>query len=98
MTGRVARAGRSGVAYSFIAPDEVAYVYDLHVFLGRPLKFVPLGKHVKGKIKLLLHIIHRKFIFTTDDHKWKYYFSEIISEKKIFDCHRKKILSLFCLI
>ncbi|KAM5192724.1 ATP-dependent RNA helicase DDX54 [Mantella aurantiaca] len=36
--GRVARAGRSGTAYSLIAPDEMPYVYDLHLFLGRPLK------------------------------------------------------------
>uniref|UniRef100_F7CX84 ATP-dependent RNA helicase DDX54 n=2 Tax=Xenopus tropicalis TaxID=8364 RepID=F7CX84_XENTR len=36
--GRVARAGRSGTAYSLIAPDEIPYVYDLHLFLGRPLK------------------------------------------------------------
>ncbi|XP_078410204.1 ATP-dependent RNA helicase DDX54 isoform X2 [Cetorhinus maximus] len=37
--GRVARAGRSGTAYSFVALDEIPYVYDLHLFLGRPLKF-----------------------------------------------------------
>lgn len=36
--GRVARAGRSGTAYSLIATDETPYVYDLHLFLGRPLK------------------------------------------------------------
>ncbi|XP_075686208.1 ATP-dependent RNA helicase DDX54 [Rhinoderma darwinii] len=36
--GRVARAGRSGTAYSIVAPDETPYVYDLHLFLGRPLK------------------------------------------------------------
>nr|XP_025044447.1 ATP-dependent RNA helicase DDX54 [Pelodiscus sinensis] len=35
--GRVARAGRSGTAYSLVAPDETAYVFDLHLFLGRPL-------------------------------------------------------------
>ncbi|XP_020833758.1 ATP-dependent RNA helicase DDX54 [Phascolarctos cinereus] len=35
--GRVARAGRSGTAYSLVAPDEVPYVCDLHLFLGRPL-------------------------------------------------------------
>eukprot|EP01147_Barroeca_monosierra_P002223 gene2223-5234_t len=34
--GRVARAGRSGTAYSLIAVDEVAYLIDLHTFLGRP--------------------------------------------------------------
>ncbi|XP_078083148.1 ATP-dependent RNA helicase DDX54 [Mustelus asterias] len=37
--GRVARAGRSGTAYSLVAMDEIPYVYDLHLFLGRPLKF-----------------------------------------------------------
>lgn len=36
--GRVARAGRSGIAYSFVMKDELAFVVDLHLFLGRPLK------------------------------------------------------------
>ncbi|XP_072839817.2 ATP-dependent RNA helicase DDX54 [Pogona vitticeps] len=35
--GRVARAGRSGTAYSLVAPDETPYLFDLHLFLGRPL-------------------------------------------------------------
>ncbi|KAM8992693.1 ATP-dependent RNA helicase DDX54 [Ara ararauna] len=35
--GRVARAGRSGAAYSLVAPDEMPYVFDLHLFLGRSL-------------------------------------------------------------
>ncbi|XP_019394878.1 PREDICTED: ATP-dependent RNA helicase DDX54 isoform X2 [Crocodylus porosus] len=35
--GRVARAGRSGTAYSLVAPDETPYVFDLHLFLGSPL-------------------------------------------------------------
>uniref|UniRef100_A0A1X7TF89 RNA helicase n=2 Tax=Amphimedon queenslandica TaxID=400682 RepID=A0A1X7TF89_AMPQE len=33
--GRVARAGRTGTAYSLVSPDEGAYVVDLHLFLGR---------------------------------------------------------------
>ncbi|KAL6096870.1 ddx54 [Pungitius sinensis] len=37
--GRVGRAGRSGVAYSMICPDEMPFVYDLHLFLGRPVQF-----------------------------------------------------------
>ena len=37
--GRVARAGRSGNAISLVSPDEVAHMLDLHLFLGRPLKF-----------------------------------------------------------
>ncbi|CAK6959515.1 ATP-dependent RNA helicase DDX54 [Scomber scombrus] len=36
--GRVGRAGRSGATYSLICPDEMPYVYDLHLFLGRPLQ------------------------------------------------------------
>ena len=36
--GCVARASRSGTAYSFVAPDEVPYVLDLHLFLGQSLK------------------------------------------------------------
>lgn len=35
--GRCARAGRSGIAYSLVAPDEYAFLLDLHLFLGRPL-------------------------------------------------------------
>uniref|UniRef100_A0A3P8WEB3 RNA helicase n=1 Tax=Cynoglossus semilaevis TaxID=244447 RepID=A0A3P8WEB3_CYNSE len=37
--GRVGRAGRSGVTYSLVCPDEMALVYDLHLFLGRPVQF-----------------------------------------------------------
>ncbi|XP_071111422.1 ATP-dependent RNA helicase DDX54-like [Haliotis cracherodii] len=44
--GRVARAGRSGTAYSLIAPEEVPYLYDLHVFLGRAVRTVPTGKKI----------------------------------------------------
>jgi len=33
--GRVARAGRSGTAYSFVAPDELPFMIDLHLYLGR---------------------------------------------------------------
>uniref|UniRef100_A0A3Q3KCX4 RNA helicase n=1 Tax=Monopterus albus TaxID=43700 RepID=A0A3Q3KCX4_MONAL len=36
--GRVARAGRSGTAYSLVCQDEMPFVYDLHLFLGRPVQ------------------------------------------------------------
>lgn len=43
-SGRVARAGRTGVAYSFVAPDELPYMIDLHLFFGRKLlNEVPAG-------------------------------------------------------
>ncbi|XP_005109099.1 ATP-dependent RNA helicase DDX54 [Aplysia californica] len=45
--GRVARAGRTGIAYSLVSPDEMGHLVDLHMFLGRPLKLVPLGQKVE---------------------------------------------------
>uniref|UniRef100_A0AAX7U2W4 RNA helicase n=1 Tax=Astatotilapia calliptera TaxID=8154 RepID=A0AAX7U2W4_ASTCA len=45
--GRVGRAGRSGTAYSLICPDEMPYVYDLHLFLGRPVQFAS-PEHTQG--------------------------------------------------
>jgi ATP-dependent RNA helicase DDX54/DBP10 len=36
--GRVARAGRSGVAYSLVCPDDLPFAVDLHLFLGRPMQ------------------------------------------------------------
>jgi len=44
--GRVARAGRTGTAYSLVSPEEMAHLLDLHVFLGRPLNLVELGVKV----------------------------------------------------
>lgn len=36
------------MAYSLVCPDEVPFVYDLHLFLGRPLQLatpqLPTGK------------------------------------------------------
>ena len=49
ITGRVARAGRSGTAYSLVAMDEVAHLVDLHMFLGRPLTPVPQSPQPPGK-------------------------------------------------
>ncbi|XP_076307739.1 ATP-dependent RNA helicase DDX54 [Tachypleus tridentatus] len=36
--GRVARASRSGTAYSIVTPEEAPYLLDLHLFVGRCLK------------------------------------------------------------
>jgi ATP-dependent RNA helicase DDX54/DBP10 len=36
--GRAARAGRSGTAYSLVQMDEIPYMVDLHLFLGRGLR------------------------------------------------------------
>ena len=36
--GRVARAGRKGIAHSILIKEELGYVVDLHLFLGRKIK------------------------------------------------------------
>lgn len=36
-SGRVARAGRSGTSYNFVTGEELGYLVDLHLFLGRKL-------------------------------------------------------------
>lgn len=50
--GRCARAGRSGTAFSLVAPDEYAFLLDLYLFLGRPLTLItlPRQKGVVGRI------------------------------------------------
>ncbi len=54
--GRVARAGRSGTAYSIIGPDELAYLIDLHLFLGRPVKYAN-SNSTKGKGYCIIFIV-----------------------------------------
>ncbi|KAG5182404.1 P-loop containing nucleoside triphosphate hydrolase protein [Tribonema minus] len=35
--GRAARQGRTGTAFSLVEPEELPYMMDLHLFLGRPV-------------------------------------------------------------
>lgn len=39
--GRAARAGRKGCAFSLLTREELAYLIDLNLFLGRPLQCIP---------------------------------------------------------
>ncbi|XP_021018956.1 ATP-dependent RNA helicase DDX54 [Mus caroli] len=48
--GRVARAGRSGTAYSLVAPDEVPYLLDLHLFLGRSVTLARPHEEPSGAV------------------------------------------------
>ncbi|KAL6751022.1 DEAD-domain-containing protein [Haematococcus lacustris] len=40
--GRAARMGRCGTAYSLLTRDELPYLLDLHLYLGRPVRPAPL--------------------------------------------------------
>ncbi|PVU89764.1 hypothetical protein BB559_004962 [Furculomyces boomerangus] len=44
--GRVARAGRSGWAYSILSPDELPYFIDLQLFLDKPMHYGSTGGQV----------------------------------------------------
>ena len=37
--GRVARAGRTGTAYSLISSDELSYLFDVQEFIGKTIKY-----------------------------------------------------------
>ncbi len=52
-SGRVARAGMSGTAYSFVGIDEVAHVIDLHLFLGRSVKLAKHNNKNAGKYMVI---------------------------------------------
>lgn len=42
--GRAARAGRSGTAFNFVDPDELPFMVDLHLYIGRRLEdSTPVG-------------------------------------------------------
>lgn len=41
IVGRVARAGRTGTAYSFVTSEDMPNLLDLHLFLSKPLRPAP---------------------------------------------------------
>ncbi|MCJ8299638.1 MAG: C-terminal helicase domain-containing protein, partial [Pseudomonadales bacterium] len=48
--GRTARAGKSGQAISFVAPDERQYLLDIEQLLGKQLQFHSIPMLEKGKL------------------------------------------------
>ncbi|XP_059471787.1 ATP-dependent RNA helicase DDX54 [Neocloeon triangulifer] len=42
--GRCARAGKSGEAYTFTTKEDIPYLLDLHLFLGKPFDPSQLGR------------------------------------------------------
>lgn len=70
--GRVARAGRSGTAFSLVCPDEVAFVFDLHLFLGRAMVFATLdhpqdSDGVMGRVPQSVLDDEEAHLFTTHE-------------------------------
>ena len=46
--GRVARQGRPGAAFSFVAPKEVPYMIDCCLFIARKIENTHLSYVAKG--------------------------------------------------
>ncbi|KAG2243730.1 hypothetical protein Bca52824_094432 [Brassica carinata] len=44
--GRAARAGRTGSAISFVTPEDMPYLLDLHLFLSKPIRPAPTEDEV----------------------------------------------------
>ncbi|XP_059630585.1 putative DEAD-box ATP-dependent RNA helicase 29 isoform X2 [Cornus florida] len=44
--GRAARAGRTGSAFSFVTPEDMPYLLDLHLFLSKPIRAAPTEEEV----------------------------------------------------
>jgi ATP-dependent RNA helicase DDX54/DBP10 len=65
--GRVARAGRSGTAYSFVSPDEAPYLLDLHLFLGRTLRLASRSDEGTGE-DCLLGTVPQRIIDEEDEY------------------------------
>lgn len=61
--GRAARAGRSGTAYSLVAYDEMPYMLDVHLFLGRqPSNTCPDGSNIDDPATVVYGSIPAQFI------------------------------------
>lgn len=83
--GRVARAGRSGVAYSLVSPDEYPFLVELHQFLDREMKFLVTGQLFSNDEDGLIGSTPQSFIDEEADslQKWTREVFEIESMKKV---------------
>ncbi|KAJ6997997.1 hypothetical protein NC653_014271 [Populus alba x Populus x berolinensis] len=59
--GRVARAGRTGTAFSFVTSEDMPYLLDLHLFLSKPVKAAPTEEEVLQDIDGVMNKIEQAF-------------------------------------
>ncbi|XP_043689719.1 putative DEAD-box ATP-dependent RNA helicase 29 [Telopea speciosissima] len=52
--GRAARAGRTGMAFSFVTSEDLPYLLDLHLFLSKPVRPAPTEEEVLQDIDRVL--------------------------------------------
>ncbi|KAG2243727.1 hypothetical protein Bca52824_094429 [Brassica carinata] len=63
-SGRAARAGRTGSAISFVTPEDIPYLLDLHLFLSKPIRPAPTEDEV---LKNMEENVQKGFSFVYDD-------------------------------
>lgn len=63
--GRVARAGKTGTAYSLVAGDEVGFLFDLYLYLGKDLMLAKIGS--AGNDTDCLGIMPQAFVDTQNE-------------------------------
>ncbi|KAJ6352655.1 hypothetical protein OIU76_001812 [Salix suchowensis] len=59
--GRVARAGRTGTAFSFVTSEDMPYLLDLHLFLSKPVKAAPTEEEVLQDTDGVMNKIDKAF-------------------------------------
>ncbi|KAJ6306901.1 hypothetical protein OIU78_022081 [Salix suchowensis] len=59
--GRVARAGRTGTAFSFVTSEDMPYLLDLHLFLSKPVKAAPTEEEVLQDTDGVMNKIDQSF-------------------------------------
>ena len=102
--GRAARQGKSGIALSFVCPEEEPYLWDLHKFLGRSVKFSPLFTDEKESTSLDMNpsgsLVDRmdkppdkKVADPYDAAEWNYQFGSIPPE--VFEDENTRLRNLF---
>lgn len=57
--GRVARAGRTGTAYSFVTAEDMPHLLDLHLFLSKPIRPAPTEQDLVRDLDGLMSTINQ---------------------------------------
>lgn len=80
--GRVARSGRTGVAYSLVSSDELPFMQELHLFLGKGIKVAKSDSRMEDGLigKLPQSVLDTEFDALN---KWHESFTELESMKKV---------------
>lgn len=89
--GRVARAGRTGFAYSLVSSDELPFLQDLHLFLGKGIKIAQSNSPPEDGY---IGRIPQNIIDSELDslNKWHEFYSDLGAMKKVCENATKQYI------